>query len=44
MSDNERGTLRIHHLGVAVSSLDDALKFYRDALGLTAAQSGSIDR
>jgi methylmalonyl-CoA epimerase len=44
MSDNERGTLRIHHLGVAVSSLDDALKFYRDALGLTAAQTVEVEQ
>jgi methylmalonyl-CoA/ethylmalonyl-CoA epimerase len=25
---------KIHHIGIAVHSLDDALKFYRDTLGL----------
>lgn len=44
MSDNEHGTFRIHHLGVAVSSLDDALKFYRDALGLDAAQTVEVEQ
>ena len=26
--------MKIDHLGIAVKSLDDALKFYRDQLGL----------
>jgi methylmalonyl-CoA/ethylmalonyl-CoA epimerase len=29
------GGARVHHLAVAVTNLDDALAFYRDALGLT---------
>ena len=31
------GTTRIHHLGVAVRSIDAALELYRDALGLEVA-------
>ena len=33
--DDLAGIGIIDHLGIAVSSLDDALRFYRDALGLT---------
>ena len=38
MSDSPR----IHHLGVAVRSIDDALELYRDALGLEVAHRGSV--
>lgn len=27
-------TMKIYHLGIAVRSIDDSLRFYRDALGL----------
>ena len=32
----------IDHVGIAVSNLDDALSFYRDALGLGATKPGQI--
>jgi methylmalonyl-CoA epimerase len=44
MSNDDTGTARIHHLGIAVSSLEDSLKFYRDALGLTAAQTVEVEQ
>jgi methylmalonyl-CoA epimerase len=42
MSKNDSGAVRIHHLGIAVSSLEDSLKFYRDALGLTTAETVEV--
>ncbi len=33
---------KIHHIGIAVRSLDDALKFYRDTLGLHVHASAEI--
>lgn len=44
MNNAEGCTLRIHHLGIAVSSLADSLKFYRDALGLDAAQTVEVEQ
>lgn len=34
---------KIHHVGVVVQNADDALKFYRDALGLTVTADRVID-
>jgi methylmalonyl-CoA/ethylmalonyl-CoA epimerase len=34
---------KIHHVGVAVHSLDESLKFYRDVLGLPVAESASVE-
>jgi methylmalonyl-CoA/ethylmalonyl-CoA epimerase len=34
---------KIHHIGVAVRSLDDALKFYRDTLGLPVHASATVE-
>lgn len=34
---------RIHHIGIAVHSLDDALKFYRDTLGLHVQVQDTIE-
>jgi methylmalonyl-CoA epimerase len=34
---------KIHHIGIAVHSLDDALKFYRDALGLNVHAEDTIE-
>ena len=44
MSKNDSGAVRIHHLGIAVSSLEGSLKFYRDALGLTAAETIEVEQ
>ena len=33
---------QIHHIGIAVRSLDEALKFYRDTLGLHVHASAEI--
>ena len=44
MSKHQGCALRIHHLGVAVSSLDDSLKFYRDALGLEAGETIEVEQ
>ena len=35
--------MKIHHLGVAVRSLDTALEFYRDALGLEVRHRGVVE-
>ena len=37
-------TPKIDHLGIAVRSLDEALKFYRDQLGLHVSMRETIDR
>jgi methylmalonyl-CoA epimerase len=42
MSTDDSVAVRIHHLGIAVSSLEGSLKFYRDALGLTAAETVEV--
>lgn len=42
MSQSRRGT-RIAHLGVAVSSLDATLPFYRDVLGLSTTPLDDSD-
>lgn len=34
---------RIHHVGVVVSSLDESLKFWRDALGLHYTKGATIE-
>ncbi|MGH7865341.1 MAG: methylmalonyl-CoA epimerase [Candidatus Binataceae bacterium] len=34
---------RIHHVGVVVTKLDDALKFWRDALGLRVTRTATIE-
>jgi methylmalonyl-CoA/ethylmalonyl-CoA epimerase len=34
---------KIHHIGIAVRSLDDALKFYRDTLGLHVHAQDTIE-
>lgn len=34
---------KIHHVGVVVRSADEALKFYRDALGLPVTEDRVID-
>jgi methylmalonyl-CoA epimerase len=34
---------KIHHIGIAVRSLDDALKFYRDTLGLHVQAQDTIE-
>ena len=34
---------RLHHVGVATSSIDDALKFYRDVLGLEPSETLRMD-
>lgn len=34
---------RIHHIGVVVPKLDDALKFWRDALGLEVTKSATVE-
>lgn len=34
---------KIHHVGVVVKSADEALKFYRDALGLTVTEDRVIE-
>jgi methylmalonyl-CoA epimerase len=34
--------MTIDHLGIAVPSIDDALAFYRDALGLTVAETETV--
>lgn len=34
---------KIHHIGIAVHSLDDALKFYRDTLGLHVHAQDTIE-
>ncbi len=34
---------KIHHIGIAVHSLDDALKFYRDTLGLHVQVQDTIE-
>jgi methylmalonyl-CoA epimerase len=34
---------KIHHIGIAVHSLDDALKFYRDTLGLHVQTQDTIE-
>jgi methylmalonyl-CoA/ethylmalonyl-CoA epimerase len=34
---------KIHHIGIAVHSLDDALKFYRDTLGLHVQAQDTIE-
>ena len=35
--------MTIDHLGIAVPSIEDALAFYRDALGLTVAGSETVE-
>jgi methylmalonyl-CoA/ethylmalonyl-CoA epimerase len=32
----------VHHVGIAVSDLDEALRFYRDALGLPCVKEGDM--
>src|SRR5262249_33997562 len=32
-------TLRVHHIGIAVPSIDDAMHFYGDKLGLSLTES-----
>jgi methylmalonyl-CoA/ethylmalonyl-CoA epimerase len=39
---NPRVITDVHHVGIAVSELDEALRFYRDALGLTVAKDGEM--
>jgi len=34
--------MKIHHIAVAVSDLDDALRFYHDALGLSVSQRREV--
>ncbi len=34
---------RIHHVGVVVPSLEEGLKFWRDALGMRLTKSATID-
>ncbi len=34
---------KIHHIGVAVRSLDEALKFYSDTLGLPVQASATVE-
>jgi methylmalonyl-CoA/ethylmalonyl-CoA epimerase len=34
---------KIHHIGIAVHSLDEALKFYRDTLGLPVQASATVE-
>jgi len=34
---------KIHHIGIAVHSLDEALKFYRDTLGLPVHASATVE-
>ncbi len=34
---------KIHHIGIAVHSLDEALKFYRDTLGLEVHASATVE-
>jgi methylmalonyl-CoA/ethylmalonyl-CoA epimerase len=34
---------KIHHIGIAVHSLDEALKFYRDTLGLPVHKQATIE-
>jgi methylmalonyl-CoA/ethylmalonyl-CoA epimerase len=34
---------KIHHIGIAVRSLDDALKFYRDTFGLHLQAEATIE-
>ncbi len=34
---------KIHHIGIAVHSLDEALKFYRDTLGLHVHSSATVE-
>lgn len=35
--------LRTHHVGIVVSDLDEAVSFYRDALGLSVADEFTLD-
>jgi methylmalonyl-CoA epimerase len=35
---------KIDHLGIAVRSVDEALKFYRDQLGMTVALRETVER
>ena len=35
--------MKIDHLGIAVRSISDSLAFYRDALGLEAAETENVD-
>ena len=34
---------KIHHVGIAVHNLDEALKFYRDTLGLRVHASATVE-
>ena len=34
---------KIHHLSIAVKSLDEALRFYRDTLGLSVHEQATLD-
>ncbi|MBI1886672.1 MAG: methylmalonyl-CoA epimerase [Chloroflexi bacterium] len=34
---------KIHHVGIAVRSLDEALRFYRDVLGLPVHASATVE-
>ena len=34
---------KIHHVGIAVNNLDEALKFYRDTLGLHVHASATVE-
>lgn len=36
-------SFEIDHLGIAVRSIDDALRFYRDALGMEVASRESVE-
>src|SRR6202166_2147884 len=36
--------MRIDHLGIAVKSLDESLKFYRDQLGLDVSLCETVDQ
>ena len=33
---------KVHHIGIAVHSLDEALRFYRDVLGLSVHASATV--
>lgn len=39
---NERTPLSIHHIGVAVRSIDEAMHFYGDTLGLAVVDTVSL--
>jgi methylmalonyl-CoA epimerase len=39
----ERNIRRVHHIGIAVESIDAALTFYQDGLGITPADVHPVD-